>query len=82
MGAPVVHGDRTAAKRLRRDELEPPRAWQPALVQGRTVARDPLSVVEAAVEGDVDAEGQKSHAASLLPSQRALETSMAKWSNV
>src|SRR5688572_17167269 len=39
--APVVHGDRTAAERLRRDQLEPPRAGQPALVQGRAVAGDP-----------------------------------------
>src|ERR1041385_6401217 len=39
--APVVHGDRAAAERLRRDQLEPSRAWQPALVQGRAVAGDP-----------------------------------------
>src|SRR5215211_5754921 len=39
--APVVHGDRAAAKRLRRDQLEPSRAGQPALVQGRAVAGDP-----------------------------------------
>jgi hypothetical protein len=30
--APVVHGDRAAAERLRRDQLEPSRAGQPALV--------------------------------------------------
>jgi hypothetical protein len=29
--APVVHGDRAAAERLRRDQLEPSRAGQPAL---------------------------------------------------
>src|SRR5580765_1387227 len=39
--APVVHGDRAAAERLRRDQLEPSRAGQPALVQGRAVAGDP-----------------------------------------
>src|SRR5690349_22882210 len=39
--APVVHGDRAAAERLRRDQLEPSRAGQPALVQGRAVASDP-----------------------------------------
>jgi hypothetical protein len=31
----------------------------------RLVVGDPLPVVDAAVEGDVDAEGQESHAASL-----------------
>src|SRR5688572_19286731 len=40
-GRPVVHGDRAAAERLRRDQLEPSRAGQPALVQGRAVAGDP-----------------------------------------
>jgi hypothetical protein len=39
--APVVHGDRAAAERRRRDQLEPSRAGQPALVQGRAVAGDP-----------------------------------------
>src|SRR5438046_8041099 len=39
--APVVHGDGAAAERLRRDQLEPSRAGQPALVQGRAVAGDP-----------------------------------------
>ena len=39
--APVVHGDRAAAERLRRDQLEPSRAGQPALVQGRAVAGNP-----------------------------------------
>jgi hypothetical protein len=39
--APVVHGDRAAAERLRRDQLEPSRAGQPALVQGWAVAGDP-----------------------------------------
>src|SRR5881392_3678730 len=39
--APVVHGDRAAAERLRRDQLEPSRTGQPALVQGRAVAGDP-----------------------------------------
>ena len=39
--APVVHGDRDVAERLRRDQLEPSRAGQPALVQGRAVAGDP-----------------------------------------
>src|SRR5262245_2640397 len=39
--APVVHGNRAAAERLRRDQLEPSRAGQPALVQGRAVAGDP-----------------------------------------
>ena len=40
MYAPVVHGDRAAAKRLRRDQLKPSRVGQPALVQGRAVAGD------------------------------------------
>src|SRR5262247_1670641 len=39
--APVVHGDRAAAERLRRDQLEPSRGGQPALVQGRAVTGDP-----------------------------------------
>src|SRR5258708_10487293 len=39
--APVMHGDRAATERLRRDQLEPSRAGQPALVQGRAVAGDP-----------------------------------------
>ena len=39
--ATIVHGDRAAAERLGRDQLEPPRAGQPALVQGRAVAGDP-----------------------------------------
>src|SRR5258706_3870882 len=39
--APVVHGDRAAAEPLRRDQLEPSRAGQPALVKGRAVAGDP-----------------------------------------
>src|SRR4051812_4698911 len=39
--APVVHGDRAAAERLRRDQLEPSRAGQSALIQGRAVAGDP-----------------------------------------
>src|SRR5438477_12442631 len=39
--AAVVHGDRAAAERLRRDQLEPSRAGQPALVQGRAVTGDP-----------------------------------------
>ena len=39
--APVVHGDRTATERLRRDQLETSRAGQSALVQSRAVARDP-----------------------------------------
>src|SRR5687768_12696244 len=39
--APVVHGDRAAAERLRRAELEPSRAFEPTLVQGRAVADDP-----------------------------------------
>ncbi len=37
----VVHGDRAAAKRRRRDQLQPSRTEQPALVQGRAVASDP-----------------------------------------
>ena len=36
-----MHGDRAAAERLRRDQLEPSRARQPALVQSRAVADDP-----------------------------------------
>ena len=36
-----MHGDRAAAERLRRDQIEPSRAGQPALVQGRAVAGDP-----------------------------------------
>lgn len=36
--APVVHGNRAAAKRLSRDQVEPSRAREPALVQGRAVA--------------------------------------------
>src|SRR6188508_2461991 len=39
--ATVVHGDRAAAERLRRYQLETSRAGQPALVQGRAVAGDP-----------------------------------------
>src|SRR6185295_5024302 len=39
--APVVHGDRAAAERLRRDQLEASRAGQPALVESRAVAGDP-----------------------------------------
>src|SRR5688500_5146761 len=39
--ATVVHGDRAVAERIRRDELEPSRAGQPTLVQGRAVAGDP-----------------------------------------
>src|SRR5207253_6582968 len=39
--APIVHDDRAAAERRRRDQLEPSRAGQPALVQGRAVAGDP-----------------------------------------
>src|SRR5262249_38736065 len=39
--APVVHSDGAAAERLRRDQLEPSRAGQPALVQDRAVAGDP-----------------------------------------
>src|SRR5580765_1358558 len=39
--APVVDRDRAAAERLCRDQLEPSRAGQPALVQGRAVAGDP-----------------------------------------
>jgi hypothetical protein len=39
--APVVHGDRAALERLRRDQLEPSRARQTTLVQGRAVADDP-----------------------------------------
>lgn len=36
-----MHGDRTAAERLRRNQLEPLRAGQPALVRGRSVSGDP-----------------------------------------
>jgi len=36
-----VHGDRAAAERRCRDEFEPSRAREPALVQGRAVADDP-----------------------------------------
>src|SRR4051812_20306018 len=39
--APGVDGDRAVAERLRRDQLEPSRAGQPAVVQGRAVAGDP-----------------------------------------
>jgi len=39
--APVVHGNRTVAERLRRDQLESPGAGQPAPEQGRAVAGDP-----------------------------------------
>src|ERR1700741_584899 len=39
--ASVVHGDRAVAEWLRRDQLEPSRAGQPALVQGRAVTGDP-----------------------------------------
>src|ERR1051325_2017970 len=39
--ATVMHGDRAAAERLRRDQLEASRAGQSALVQGRAVAGDP-----------------------------------------
>ena len=39
--AAVVHGDRAAAERLRRHQLEPARAGQPAMVQGRAMAGDP-----------------------------------------
>ena len=38
--APVVHGDRAAAERLRRNKFEPSRAGQPALMQSRAVACD------------------------------------------
>jgi hypothetical protein len=38
--APVVHCDRAAAERFRREQLEPSPAGQPALVQGRAVAGD------------------------------------------
>ncbi len=36
-----MHGNSAAAQRLRRDQLEPSRAGQSALVQGRAVAGDP-----------------------------------------
>src|SRR4051794_4983287 len=39
--APVVHGDRAVAERLRRNKLELSCAGQPALVQSRAVASDP-----------------------------------------
>jgi hypothetical protein len=39
--APVVHGDRAVAERLRRDQLKPSRTRQLALVQGRAVSGDP-----------------------------------------
>src|SRR3954468_20424079 len=39
--AAVVHGHRAVAERLRREQLEPARAGQPALVQRRAVAGDP-----------------------------------------
>jgi hypothetical protein len=38
--APVVRGDRAVAERLRRDQLESPRTWEPTCVQGRAVAGD------------------------------------------
>src|SRR5262249_30616276 len=38
---PGVHSDRAVAARRRRDQLEPSRAGQPALVQGRAVTDDP-----------------------------------------
>ena len=41
VSAPVVHGDRAVSERLRRDQLEPSRAGQPALVERRTVTGDP-----------------------------------------
>jgi hypothetical protein len=37
---PVVNRDRAAAERLRRDQLEPSRAGEPALVQGRAMGGD------------------------------------------
>src|SRR4051812_30841521 len=40
-GAPVMHGDGAAAERRSRDQLEPSRAGQPALVEGWAVAGDP-----------------------------------------
>src|SRR4051794_16221346 len=39
--ATVVHGHHAVVERLRRDELEPARAGQPALVKRRAVAGDP-----------------------------------------
>src|SRR4051794_29170309 len=39
--APVVHGDRAAAERVRRDQLETSRAGQAALIQSRAVAGNP-----------------------------------------
>ena len=36
-----MHSDRAVAERRRRDQIEPSRAGQPALVQGRAVAGDP-----------------------------------------
>ena len=39
--APVLHRDRAGVKRLRRDQLEPPRAGKPVLVQRRAMARNP-----------------------------------------
>ncbi len=36
-----MHGHHATAERLRRDQLEPSRAGQSALVQGRAVAGDP-----------------------------------------
>ena len=39
--APVVHGNRAIAERLRQDQLEPSCSGHPALVQGRAVACDP-----------------------------------------
>src|SRR5437763_4097910 len=41
VSASVVHGDRAVAERLRRHQLEPSRAGQPTLVQGRAVSGDP-----------------------------------------
>lgn len=38
---PIVQGDRAVLERVRREQLEPSRARQSALVQGRTVAGDP-----------------------------------------
>ena len=39
--SPVMHCHRAVAERLRRNQLKPSRAGQPALVQGRAVAGDP-----------------------------------------
>src|SRR3954466_400560 len=39
--AAVVQGHRAVAERVRREQLEPARAGQPALVQRRAVAGDP-----------------------------------------